>query len=496
MDYSLPHFRIDFRDWMKGNNLYDAYPNGGLLASENGYNPFKYPGDLVAAPDYPTAAVTSNLKRAIIANGLNTDLTAGAGTSSNVGAVAIALDGDPNTAAHGYYYQVHPTTGAFTLGATALSSKNYRLGYTEAEFIYASYTLVTNDTNIAFIDPIAAGPLDVSETWASTVGGMSTSAWVSSNPHPMGRFEDFVYAGDGDSLTQIDGFTVTSRYFTGIPQGYTVTALVQHRGYLLIAATEHFLSLGTTTNGKFQTRILLWDGFSPSYSDDILVDDQITAMVAGNDGVIYVWTVKHFGYLNGSRFEKLRTVNNRVYKHMVTPVTDGIMYADGTTLVRYSSAIPGGKKYFFVQNTTADTITNIIQVVTDVPIICTDGGNAGHAKNLLYTGLDTGVSATAKTFTFNPRLVRVPVKLRHVVIETDGLSTGSIAIGYIDSDGNTQTVGTFDGTGAQAGKRVWHFDAFSLPDTRRITPVVTMNGDAKLRSIDFYYQPVGSANNS
>lgn len=282
-----------------------------------------------------------------------------------------------------------------------------------------------------------------------------------------------------------------------MPDRYTVTALVQSRGYLLIAASFYYNNTALLTRAKTPTRILVWDGFSQSFADDILIDNQVTAMVRAGDGTVYIWTNQHFGYLNGSKFQKLRKVNNLVFKHMVTNVPDGIMYADGASLIRYSSVIPGGTKYFFLENTVAETVTSIAQLQDDTPIIFTDKGSAGSGKNLLYAGLDSGASGT-HTFQFNTRILRATCKVRHVVIETEGLASGqSIQVQYIDQNGDTQDCGTFTYSNAKhAAKKVWNFDVFGKPGTTIIKPLVTQTGGAKLRSVEFYYERVGQVNNS
>lgn len=498
MEYDLPHFRIDFRDWMKGNNLYDEYPSGGLIGSAIGYNPFKYPGLLVAKPALPTTTVTSSLKRAAaISTSFNASSTVGSGSFALVG---LAKDGDPNvSAADGYFYQIDPNTGAMT-AMGGVGSKSYRLGWSDMEGIQ-NYSVVTSADDIAIINPSAgsAGPgtslaFQIYENFASTEGvGMSSSV-----PHPMGWFEEFLYVADGGTLHMFENYnTIVEDAFTNIPDRYTVTALCQSRSYLLIAATQYFSNAAAYSNPKTPTRILVWDGYSPSFADDILVDDQVTAMVRGNDSIVYVWTRQHFGYINGSRVEKLRKLNNPVYKSQITSVTDGIMYADGPTMVRYSSVIPGGTKYFFLEDTLTENIMAMAQLVTDKPIVFTDKGSAGSGRNLLYTGLDTGTSGT-HTFQFNTRVLRATCKVRHVVIETEnGVGASDyVTVAYIDQNGTTQTCGTFTGaTSAMLAKKVWNFDVFAKPGTTIIKPLITLSGAVKLRSVEFYYAQVGQINN-
>jgi hypothetical protein len=497
MDYSLPHFRVDFQDWLAGNNLYDDYPNGGLLASASGYNPFRYPGLLVPNKDYSTTTITSGLVRAPV---IAADIT----TDSGFNFVAVGSQGDPNDdIAAGTFYLIDPETGAMSVltnpGGAAINY-NYQLGWSEAVTGELGNVFITSEDDVTLVNP-SHGTLRVDQGWGNANG--ISGGLNSLNMHPMARFEEFIYIGDGNNVHQIDidAGTAIEDYFEAIPTNFEVTSMEQHKSYLLMAITQYAGDIldpdYSVYNSNTGHEILAWDGFSPSFTDRFPVPNQVTAMRSTPEGICYIWTTKHFGYLNGSRFEPLRELTSRVYKHMIVPAPHGgVMYAQGTKVVRYSSAVPGGKKFFTVQADAGLTITSILQAFETRLMVFTDSGdNAVAGKNLLWDDLDAGTPGT-KSFAFNQRVLRVNCKVRHVVIETEGLNGGSVQVQYYDQNGDLRDCGTFNGAGAQAGKRAWNFAIHSHPGTNVIKPYITISGGAKLRAFEFYYEQTGQTNNA
>lgn len=374
--YNLPHFRVDYQDWIRGNNVADNYPNGGLLSSETGFNPFKYEGLVVAQKDFPTTTVTSSLKRAAaMATSPNVDQGTGI-----MGLLGIAGIGDPNSWGLGRFYTIDPDTGAMTAKGAGNTSKNYRRGWTDTCMIGYD-TLFTSATDITKVT-MSGGTATIAETWG-TSNGMSGDH-TDHVPHPIIVGDTLAYVADGNELTQVDlaSSTVTKAYFTHIPSEYVVTAGIYHRGYFYLAAAYWYAAFGIITNAKLHTRIFLWDGFSQSFADDFYIDDTVTAMHRGGDGTVFVWTTKHFGYLSGSTFVKLRKIVNKVYKCDIIDVPNGVMYAEGTQMVRYSAVVPGGRKAFFIVPFTPGTPDTTFSF----------SGNS-HALNVANISLDV-VAAT------------------------------------------------------------------------------------------------------
>lgn len=662
--YNLPHFRVDYQDWFRGNNVADNYPNGGLLASEAGFNPFKYEGLLVPQRDFPSSSVTASLKRAAsVAIGINTNQNTG-----KFELLGIGTDFDPNTWGVGRFYTIDPDTGAMVILGSTDTTRDYRRGWSDMCSIGYD-TLISSDQNIT---KVVVGTIStISETWG-TSNGMS-GVHSDTVPHPMVTVDSFAYIADGDSLTQVDlgAGTATRGYFTHIPGGYVVTAMIYHRGYVYMAAAYWYVDLGLVTNAKTHTRIFLWDGFSQSFADDFYIDDTVTAMRRGGDGTVFVWTTKHFGYLNGTQFVKLRKITSNVYKCDIVDVPNGVMYAHGTEIIRYSSVVPGGKRAFYrlpftpvtpdttaaftansfqhttitfttnariatqkntlqsgtcagfgivngsaitytsgshdnyvsgttyyagtvgtndfqvfsdaglttlvtiavdtdgypwsmsggtpyvqmssnpaiygivngsaitytgstsgglVHNTVyyvgslsgnqfrlyndaglttpttitgdvssaaftipvsgSETIIGLGQLKEDYPIVLTDHGTPGNGRNLLYGPLDNGTSGNNKTLRYNRRITRVPVKVRGVVIETEGLgASGTITVSYYNSEGVLKPCGTYTyAIAAHAARQRWAFEVTGHPTTTEIDPVITISGTAKFKSVDFYYE--------
>lgn len=493
MRYDLPNFRIDFTDWMKGNNLYDNYPSGGLKESALAYNPFKYPGLLVSAPDRVETTITSSLKRVpsfAWAISFSNKGTAGVSTDNAI----VALSGDvPGTAGDGYFYEVNKSTGVFT-SIVNDTVKDYVEGITFA-LPYNEGAIFTSTTDISYVIPRLNS---VNKTLWTGAGDLNQSALTDSVPHPMSYLDDLIYIGDGGDLHEFDtgSFTADSNVFS-LGNNFVITALAEHRGYLYIAASQYFFDFASFTTVKALSKIFLWDGFSEGYLDEFITPDRINAFKASEDGRLYGWTTKQFGYFNGLSFTPLKDLENAVYPHHIVSVKNGLMYADGTKIIRYSSIYPGStRRFFFIEQHTKTIGSIMISYLTNY-IVTLNGAVSTSGVNLLYSDLDNRSGGT-RSYEFNPREIKVPVKVRSVVIETDGLgSPGSVQVQFKNENGVTQSCGTFISSNTKmAAKKKWRFDPSKLTASSVIIPYITITGSAKLKSVDFFYEPAIDVGNA
>lgn len=499
MQYNLPNFRIDFRDWMKGNNLYDNYPNGGLKADEVGYNAFKYPGLLVAQPTLDETTITSNLKRVPVIAGR------GAQNGGKMNFTVISSD-DPEAAGTGYAYTVNGLTGEMVSFKSPSSgyvdplvlTKVYQNGW--SEMVETRNGVVVSHSN-GLTQLFLSSTTDESFHTTTGIGTLTSSA-----PHPLAWFESFIYVGDDEDLHEVDpdGSTGTATVLT-MPNRYTITSLQEHQGYLFIAATKYFTSTDAFTgvdrkyrNYKIRTELFTWDGYSESFIERFRIPDAVSVLLSDEDGRLYVWTHRQFGYFNGLTFVPLRDLDNVVYRHEVVKVKNGLMYSDGNKIIRYSSVLPGGERKFFVQEEYTLDVGSILTIIPDVVFVTLNGEASTSGRNLIIPSVDEGTSGTNRQFEFNTKNIRVAVKVRHVVVETDGLgASGVIKVEYKDSDGNTKTCGTFTYTDTKmADKKRWIFDVHGATATTQITPLITLSGTAKLKSVDYYYEQAVDVNNS
>ena len=511
MRYDLPNFRIDFRDWMKGNNLYDNYPTGGLKATAAGYNPFKYPGLLVAQPTRSETAITSGLARYPV-------IAWSAGSQDGyIDLTVVGRDADPNTLGNGVPYRVNGRTGAFIKAggvfpaqtpSDILTSHGYRLGYSEmVESTSAAF--ISSDLDVAEIDPGELNTVNYStadEDWFSSLSGGTLLR--AGSPHPLAWFGEDLYVGDQFELHQATGFGTTivaNQAVITLPSRYTITSLEEHKGYLYITATK-FYELSNNFTGslvqeqtKIKTEVFIWDGFSESFLENYPLPDQVTAMKTDEDGRLYMWTTKQFGYFNGLAFVPLKDLENIVYRPHICKVKNGLMYADGMKAIRYGSIVPGGERKFYLHETFTKNISALMCIIPDIMIVALDGGSGNAGINILYSSIDSGTPGTTRSLDFNPRFTKVAVKVRHVVVETaDGLgASGVVTVKHNDANGVSKTDGTFTYTNAKmAAKRRWVFDVFDCDPTSEIQPVIEVAGSVKLKSVDYYYEQATDTNNS
>lgn len=482
MRFDLPNFRIDFRDWNKGNNLYDDLPTGGFKRDTTGYNPFKTPGALQSMPTLSETAVTASLKRSPIV------AWAPGGNVADFGLIGVGVDAAPLTGGQGYFYFIDEQTGAMTLLYTCHATNySYKLGQSEA-VTYNTGILVSSQKGLTFVNP-GTGLNEAAYT------GFGLSDFNANVPHPMAYLEDILYIGDLELLHQLDGGTGDSAYFS-IPSQFIITALEEHRGYLMIAGSEYYMFQSNITNVKTRTEIFTWPGYGESFVDRFIIPDQVTAMKSADDGRLYVWTIKQFGYFNGLRFVPLRDLENPIYKSQIMLVKNGLMFADGMKMIRYASVVPGGSKYFYVNEVHTKTITALVSGYPSKFTTMLDGGIGNAGRNVLYT--DLTASGGTREYEFNPRITKVPVKMRQVVVETDGLgASGVITVKYKNSNGETKDCGTFTYADVKmAAKKRWTFTISGHPSTTQITPLITVGGTAKLLSVDYYYEAAGETNNA
>lgn len=492
MRYELPNFRVDFRDWMKGNNLYDDYPTGGLKAAQVGYNPFKYPGLLVSNQNLSEASVSSGLYQSPAITWAARFVSAASGSVP----VLLGVDSDPYVGSTPKVYWMDQTTKALTAFTTTTAfTATYRKGFSYM-VKYGSGLLVSSTNNLTKLT-LGSPNITKDEDYRTTAG---LSGMSSTSPHPIAFLDNLAYVADNEDIHELDPATNTGvDSVFSLQDTYTITELTEHRGYLYIAATEEY-SYSTTPNtfinSRDYTRIFVWDGFSQGYLDNYTIPDRVTAMYSGDDGRLYIWTIKQFGYLNGIEFKPLRDIENVVYRDDIVPVKNGLMYADGTKLITYASVMPNATRRFFIQEIYTKNITSVITIGNEQQIVL-KGGSSLNGIVVSYGSYLTQ-SGGSRTFEFNARFTKVSVAVRHVIVETEGLgASGVIVVAYKDSKGNTNTCGTYTyADTAMAATRRWVFDVFEVDPTSQITPIITITGTAKLKSVDYYYEEVVEVNNA
>ena len=473
MRYEFPSFRIDKKDFFKGNNSYDNYPEGGAFASTVGMNVFSKPGLLANGPVLGSVVNGGMPKYGAISWGI------GSGASAPS---VMAVYSDETF--HATFALMNVTTGSMSVVGSVDSTRSYKLGITDTVFYNGNF-FTTSETDICMQ---AADLTSRTESW--WIGTKGKSALTAGIPHPLLVYESIMYIADGRYLHKVDGTDVSTQVFD-CPPDHIITAMVEWNGLIYMVA-EPYKSLDGTVHGLAQ--MFSWDGLSDSWYEQYFLDYRINALYVYKNK-LYGWTNQFMGLWTGAEMAPVRPVTAQVFKSQITANADSLIYADGLTVVRYGAPyIPGLTKKFynFIQTGTAYNFAGIISVSDNNLVLTARGLSAG--PNYLISNVNSPSASAVNTFEFNARFFTKPVKVRGIVIETEAIASGqSCLVGYVDDKGTTNNPtkdsGTFAyATTAMAGKTRWVFDVMSKEATRNIRPKITLTGGLRIRSIDYLYE--------
>lgn len=482
MNYSQPNFRVDQKDWLKGNNVYDNFPEGGALASTVGINSFSKPGLLAQAPALGSAVTASLPANGVVSWGV------GSGTAAP-SVIAVYT----NATADAAWYSVNTSTGAMTLVGSNDTTRDYSLGVTDTVWYNGSF-YTTSATDIA---KNSADLATRDQSWWITTSGKT--ALTSGVPHPLLVYESIMYIADGRYLHKLDGTTISLQVWDA-PPDHVITAMTEYNGLIYIVA-EPYKNLTGAVHGLSQ--MFSWDGLLESWYEQYFLDYRVNALYVYKNR-LYAWTNQFMGLWTGSELDPVYTVSNQVFKCHITATSDSLIFADGTTLVRYGKPFTPNltrRFYNYISASGALPFTGIISVAGD-NLIATEQ-HASASPNYYISDFNTPATTGTRTLTFNKRFFTHPVKPRGVVItlETVLASGQSVKAGYVDMFGTAQypgaDSGTFDyATTKMQNKIIWEFDFTSKDGTRSIAPIVQLKGNVHVRSIDYFYEPTEVKNNS
>lgn len=472
MRYDFTHFRVDKSDWLKGNNAYDDYPEGGSLASTVGMNAFSKPGLLTNNPVLGSTVTGSLPPRGVISWGV------GSGSSA-----PIVMAVYSNASDDGSFYSVNTSTGAMTIAGSADTAKNYIPGITDTVF-YNNKFYTTSDTDIMELSADLA--TQDNDWWTATKAQAALTTGV---PHPLLVYESIMYIADGRYLHKLDGATVSTQVFD-CPPDHVITSMIEWNGLIYITS-EPYKNLDGTIHGL--ARLFSWDGLSESWYEEYFLDYRVNAMYVYKNR-LFMWTNQFMGLWTGSEIEPVRPVSNQVFKQHITATADSMFYADGTTIVRYGAPYIAGltKKFYKYLSSPALAFGGLISVRDDNLIVSETHATASPIYYI--SDINTASSSAAKTFEFNARYFKQPVKVRGIVVETEPIASGqSVLVSYVNDNGDTKTPSSDSGTfaystAAHAGKSFWRFDVNGQPATRWIRPKITLTGGLHIRSIDYLFE--------
>lgn len=479
MRYESPSFRIDKADWLKGNNSYDNFPEGGALYSTVGVNAFSKPGLLAQAPSLG-ASVTGSLP----ANGV---ISWGVGSGASAPTV-MAVYSNPSN--HALFYSVDPTTGAMTEVGTGDTTRSYKLGITDTVFYNGSF-YTTSETDIC---KNSADLATRDQNWWTGTSGKA--ALTSGVPHPLVVYESIMYIADGRYLHKLDGSTISLQVWDA-PPDYVITAMVEYNGLIYITA-EPYKNLTGSVHGLSQ--MFSWDGLLESWYEQYFLDYRIDSLYVYKNR-LYGFTKQFVAEWTGSEMDPVFPISNQVFNCHITATSNSMVFADGSTLIRFGKPFSTAmvRKFYRYMSSAALNFGGILSIAGN-NMIATEL-HATASPNYYISNFDAPATSGTRTLTFNTRFLKKPVKLTALVIETEAIASGQkVKAGLITDKGvtvyPTYSSGEFDNATAEmAGKKRWRFELSGKEATREITPVVNITGGVHVKSVDYIYEGSESKGN-
>lgn len=148
------------------------------------------------------------------------------------------------------------------------------------------------------------------DNYLTGLSGSNGTAMVRGVPHPLLFGQDNnIYGGNGRYVLAIDPVASTANYQAlDLKPGWTITGLSQYQNYIAVLGYKTSTSL--TGFYKSESKVFLWDGFSPSWNFEYPVKDNYASNIYYDGVDLYVISygrnsttkLKHF---NGSGFETL-----------------------------------------------------------------------------------------------------------------------------------------------------------------------------------------------
>lgn len=481
MAETMRSFKIDFRDFLKGNNSHEDYPDGGFKGSTRGLN-------LHNRRTYITTASTAG---AVYEAPEDTNIIAWGESVIDDTLLAVSSDGT--------FFSVNTVSGV----ATEIDNDPvnfYNEGVTKVVY-YQGYYYVTSDTDIARLP----GDLSVAvfDYWTTTLG---QAALTSSNYRGMTVFRDILYVSDINVVHQIDGVTVQLNVLD-LPEGYTITCM------FIYGVTFY---IGTDRNGSI-TKVFTWDGGINvssggiyTWNTDYEVDGRVLYFLTFQ-GVLYAMIAdfdsvegQKLNYFDGTKFKAIRSISQTNNDSDGACVASGSMFLiddlNGRTLTRYGQVIvSSGTRNVFYKSLLPPTIED----VTDLKFksIFSAFGNVYAFANstetpypciLVFNNLENASQENIIDVNFNTREFTAQVKPRKIIAYFDQIDLDddqTIDFYWTNDQGESFSIPVPDTVDIDGKKRV-SIDINTAKATKEITIGITIHKGAQFKSIECFYQVV------
>lgn len=478
MKYEYPSFRIDKTDFLKGNNSYNDFPDGGFLSSTVGVNVFGKPGLLTQAPALGNSVTTSLPQNGMVSCSV-------AYSASDPVIFASMVSGSQQMT----WWTVNAGTGAFTAltGYDSTGGRTYTIGLTDTVFYNGKmYTSAPTDIVEQNVDGSAR---DLS-WWVTTKGKTALTSGV---PHPMLVYESILYIADGKYLHKVDGTTCTSQVFD-CPPNYVITAMTEFNGLIYLVAEPYISADGQIHGGAI---MFSWDGTTNSWFEQYFINYRVNAMYVYKNR-LFMWTNQFMGQWDGSKIVPLKPVSYQVFKCHITETSDSLLYADGPNIVRFGAPfVPGAseKFYSYLNSGIGNNWTGIISVKNNNLIAVEHAGVTSSSYNYYISNINTPTTSGYRILNLNPRFFNKTVRVKRVVVEMEALASGQTVYPWFINDQGSEIVPTYKSGIIQAsdstqnGKTYFEFEFSNKKNTRSVQPRLYLFGNPYIRSVDYFYEP-------
>lgn len=464
----MPRIILDAAKWLRGASVADTLANGGFSPSAQGVDLFRTPGTLKpGVANFGGSTISDMLSRGVLAWYVPRN------PSGTHGLVVLTA----NSSDDGRIITLDGFSSSVTMASD--TTRNYTKGYSDL-ISFKGSIFATSTTNIA----LSTGP---DYTWWT--GTLGLTALNSLYPHYMCEYEDEMYITDGRYIHKWNGAAGTYNALD-LPEDYVATSICKHNGYLWIAAEYYQTNQTGSLHGK--ASIFIWDGYSPSWIDEKVVNERIDTLFP-HRGVLYMTTRKTFGYWNGSAIVDLWPLPGQVLKHQIAAVRDRILFVTGNAYVTcYGHPIPGRQRFFSFPMIETQPVNWDAIATGWGDSIRRFSGTTAYDDDFPATGSTT---SNAVSFLDDPVFFGAYVKITGitVVLDADVAAGEDLAISYINSNGDTVTVGTIsNSTATHTGRREIYFQVENDEPVFSIQPKYTWGGGARATGIKYViisYEP-------
>lgn len=416
----MPVLTIDAKDFFRGMSTSDELADGGFSPLSKGINLFASPGLVLpgALPVDQSSGVTTG---GIFAwSSWHTNVSPGIGRG--LGSLLSNQDGKFFTLSD---------AGAATL-ADSDTGRNYVAN--ESDMIRYASAATPNLFSSSQTD-ICLSNFDFSVQdytwWTGTKGKAALTAGV---PHHFTQYGAILYWTNGRVIQSWDGSTANDAALN-LPFGYIATDIEVHQNLIFIAASK-FDPIG---GGEcIDNRIFTWDGFSPTFIDEYVVQQRIDSLIVFG-GVLYVTTQKFMGYFTGATISPLYPLTSPVYHYQYAITNDRLYLLQGSDLLCYGNPIVSKPKFFsFPLKHSASLIGINSYRVGKIAYAYASASGAWSDVN--------GSDSTGVAFYSNKMNFGRQVKIRKIILETELLASGAVqTTQYIDDEAATQTPSSSSG---------------------------------------------------